>query len=259
MGDIIKQHLLNTLSNGLRLDERKFEDFREIFVEYGISSKSAEGSARVKIGRTEVVAGVKLDVAEPYPDNPDEGTIIVNMELLPLSSPAFESGPPSIASIEMSRVVDRVIRESKSLDFKKLCIKKGEFMWTVLIDIYPINNDGNLFDAASLAAIAALKDARFPKLDKDNKVDYNEKTSKKLPLESEALACTVLKIGNYFIVDPSVDEESAADARLTVGVLENGTLCSLQKGEDVALSIDDIDKMVDIAIKKTKDLRRALK
>ncbi len=259
MGDIIKQHLLNIFSKGFRLDGRKFDDFREVFVEYGISSKSAEGSARVKIGKTEVIAGVKLDVAVPYPDNPDEGTIIVNMELLPLSSPSFESGPPSIASIEMSRVVDRVIRESKSLDFKKLLIKKGELMWTVLIDIYPINDEGNLFDAASLAAIAALKDAKFPKLDKDNKIDYNEKTNKKLPLESEALACTVFKIGNHFIVDPSVEEESAADARLTVGVLEDGTLCSLQKGEDTALSIDDISNMVETAIKKTKDLRKALK
>lgn len=259
MGDIIKQHLLSIFSKGFRLDGRKFDDFREVFVEYGISSKSAEGSARVKIGKTEVIAGVKLDVAVPYPDNPDEGTIIVNMELLPLSSPAFESGPPSIASIEMSRVVDRVIRESKSLDFKKLLIKKGELMWTVLIDIYPINDEGNLFDAASLAAMAALKDAKFPKLDKDNKIDYNEKTNKKLPLESEALACTVFKIGNHFIVDPSVEEESAADARLTVGVLEDGTLCSLQKGEDIALSIDDISNMVETAIKKTKDLRKALK
>lgn len=259
MGDIIKQHLLSIFSKGFRLDGRKFDDFREVFVEYGVSSKSAEGSARVKIGKTEVIAGVKLDVAEPYPDNPDEGTIIVNMELLPLSSPAFESGPPSVASIEMSRVVDRVIRESKSLDFKKLLIKKGELMWTVLIDIYPINDEGNLFDAASLAAIAALKDAKFPKLDKDNKVNYNEKTNKKLPLESEALACTIFKIGNHFIVDPSVEEESVADARLTVGVLEDGTLCSLQKGEDTALSIDDVSNMVETAIKKTKDLRKALK
>ncbi len=259
MGDIIKQHLLGIMSKGFRIDGRKFDEYREIFVEYGISSKSAEGSARVKIGKTEVVAGVKLDVAEPYPDNPDEGTIIVNMELLPLSSPAFEAGPPSIESIEMSRVVDRAIRESKSLNFKKLCIREGELMWTVLIDIYPINDEGNLFDAASLAAIAALKDAKFPKLGKDDKIDYNERTNKKLPLEREVMACTILKVGNNFVVDPAVEEENAADARLSVGVLEDGTLCSLQKGDDVSLSIEEIDNMVELAVKKTKELRKALK
>src|SRR3989338_11595432 len=167
MIDITKEHLIELFGKGFRLDGRKFDEYRKIEVEYGISSKSAEGSARVKIGKTEVVAGVKMGVGEPYPDNPSEGTIVVNMELLPLSSPEFESGPPRIESIELSRVVDRAIREGKALNFKKLCIREGELMWMVLIDIYPVNDDGNLFDAASLAALAALKDAKFPKLEND--------------------------------------------------------------------------------------------
>lgn len=259
MKDIVREHALGFMSKGMRLDGRKFDEFRKVEVEYGVSSKSAEGSARVKIGKTEVVAGIKLDVGEPYPDNPDEGTIIVNVELLPLSSPEFESGPPSVESIEMSRVVDRAIREGKALDFKKLCIKKGESMWTVLIDIYPINDDGNLFDAASLAALAALQDAKFPKLLDNDKIDYKERTNKKLPLERLALSCTVCKIGNYFMVDPTPEEENLVDARFTVGVLEDGTICSLQKGGDYGLNFEDVEKMLDIAVSKTKELRKVLK
>lgn len=257
MSNITREYILGLLDKGFRLDNRKFDEYRPISVEYGISSKSAEGSARVKIGKTEVIAGIKLEVGEPYADSPDDGTIVVNVELLPLSNPEFESGPPGIDAIELSRVVDRAIREGKGLNFKKLCIKKGELMWTVLIDIYPINHDGNLFDAASIAALAALKDAKFPKLEGD-KVNYNESTKEKLPLEKLPVSCTVLKLGNHFIVDPSIEEEDISDARLTVGVLEDGTLCSLQKGGDSSLSIDDIANMVEIAIKKTKETRKAL-
>ena len=258
MIDITKEHLIELFGKGFRLDGRKFDEYRKINVEYGISSRSAEGSARVKIGKTEVVAGVKLEIGKPYSDRPDEGSIMVSMEFLPLSNPEFESGPPGIDSIELSRVVDRAIREGKALNFKKLCIKPGEEMWTIMIDIYPINDDGNLFDAASLAALAALKDAKYPKVDDHGKVKYQDLSNDKLPLEKLPLSCTVYKTGNTFLVDPNTEEEAVTEARLTIGVLENGELCSLQKGGNEGLTPEDIDLMVDIAIKKTKEMRKAL-
>src|SRR3989339_1078431 len=117
------------------------------------------------MGEQEKRVGNKRKVGEPYPDTPNEGTIIVGAELLPLSNPEFELGPPGIQAIELARVVDRGIRESKAIDFKKLCIEPGKKIWMVIIDICPINDAGNLFDAASLAALAALKDTRYPAFD----------------------------------------------------------------------------------------------
>src|SRR3989338_4890943 len=147
----LRSHILGLLDANTRLDGRKLTEYRKpITVEYGVV-KTAEGSARVKIGETDIIVGVKLEVGEPYPDTPNEGTIIVGAELLPMSNPEFEPGPPQIQAIELARVVDRAIRESKALDFKKLCIEKGEKIWMVIIVIFPINDAGNLFDAASLA------------------------------------------------------------------------------------------------------------
>lgn len=254
MTNIIKDHLLSTLKKGARPDGRGFYEYRPITIEYGISPKSAEGSARVTIGRTEVVVGVKTEIGEPYADKPDEGSIMVNAELLPLSSPEFESGPPGIDSIELSRVVDRAIREGKAMDFKKLCIKSGEKMWIILIDIYPINDEGNLFDAAALGALAALKDAKFPEVLND-KIQYGELTSQKLPLQRLPVSCTILKIGDALVVDPGKTEEAQADARLTIACLEDGTICALQKGGDKGLSVEDINRMVEIAQEKTAELR----
>src|SRR3990167_6803795 len=190
MTHLTTQYVQSLAEKSLRLDGRHLNTYRDITIETGVSSKSAEGSAIATIGATRVVAGVKLEVATPYPDRPDEGTIMVNAELIPLSSPDFESGPPSIDSIELSRVVDRGIRESKCLDFKKLCIKPREKMWIVIIDIYPLNNDGNLFDAAFLAAMAALRDTKFPGYDEEKgMVDYKEKTKKGLPLAKLPTSC----------------------------------------------------------------------
>src|SRR3990167_1904107 len=149
----LRSHIIGLLNAGVRLDGRKLTDYRgPIEIERGII-KTAEGSARVRIGETEVMVGVKLEVGEPYPDTPGEGTIIVGAELLPMSNPEFELGPPGIQAIELARVVDRGIRESKALDFKKLCIKEGENIWMVIIDICPLNDDGNLIDAAVLATL----------------------------------------------------------------------------------------------------------
>ena len=257
MTDKTRIHVINYLNKDTRYDGRKKDKYREISVEKDIS-KSAEGSARVKIGDTEVLAGIKFEVGQPYPDIPEEGTMMVNTELIPMSNPEFEPGPPGIQAIELSRVVDRGIRESKAFDTKKLCIKKGELVWTVIIDLIPINDSGNLFDACALAAMLAVKQARFPKLEGD-KIDYKSLTNKKLPLIAEPVSVTVLKIGEHFIIDPILEEEAVMDARLTVALLKDNTLCAMQKGGELPLSEKDIETMIDLATEKAKELRKYLK
>ncbi len=250
-----EEFIQGLINKNERIDGRKFDEYRKpILVELGVSAKSAEGSARVKIGETEVVAGVKLAIEKPYPDRADEGTIVVNAELLPLSSPDFESGPPGIDSIELSRVVDRGIRESKSINFKKLCMKEGEKVWMVYIDIYPINDAGNLFDAAALAALAALRDAVFPVYDAEKELVTYEKTKTKLPLEKTPISVSVIKIRGKYLVDPIIEEEHAAEARLTVVSSDDTHICAMQKGGPTPLTIEEIDDMVTIALKKRKEL-----
>ncbi len=183
--DNSKEHLLKALAKNVRYDGRKLTEYRDIKVKYNISG-SAEGSASVKIGETEVLVGVKLAIEEPYPDTQDRGNLMVNAELRPISSSKFEPGPPGDQAIELARVVDRGIREAKAIDVKKLCIKEGEKVWSVMIDVCSLNDAGNLFDAAALGALAALKNARFPK-ETGGMIDYGEKTDKPLPINTEPI------------------------------------------------------------------------
>ena len=252
----MREHLLKTLENGIRYDGRKLDQFRDISITYDIS-KSAEGSAEVRIGNTRVLVGVKMAVEKPYPDTPDSGNLMVNTELTPLASPKFESGPPDINSIEIARVIDRGIRESKAIDTKQLCITVAEKVWSVMVDVIPLNADGNLLDAGALGALAALKKARFPKYE-DNIIDYMTKTDKHVPLVREPIAVTVFKIGPHFLVDPIPDEEEHADARLTITVTGDNKLCALQKGGEEPLSIDDIETMITMALKIAPMLRKKL-
>ncbi|MBI2448915.1 exosome complex protein Rrp42 [Candidatus Pacearchaeota archaeon] len=258
MSNLTKERIHDYLRAGKRFDGRGLFDYRDIVIETGIS-KNAEGSARVKIGDTEVVAGVKLGVSEPYPDSPDEGALISGVEHLPLSSPHFESGPPSIHAIEMARIVDRGIRESGFIDFKKLCIKEGEKAWTVFLDIYSINDAGNLMDASALAAVAALKTAHFPEYDKDaDKVIFGSLTDKKLPLtESMPITLTYYKVNNAFILDPISLEEESSDMRISIAMSRQGKkviINACQKSGEVTVAKDELISILEKAMDKWKQI-----
>jgi exosome complex component RRP42 len=252
-----KRHLSESLAKGVRYDGRKKDEFRQIEIKTGFIV-TAEGSAHVKCGETEVIAGVKMSVEKPYADTPDSGILMVGAELLPISNPKYESGPPGADAIEVARVIDRGIRESKSLDNQRLCIKVGEKVWTINVDICPLNDDGNLIDVGSMAAVAAILNARFPAFDGE-KVDFKVKTDEPIPMMRLPIAITVLRIGDDFIVDPTELEELALDARLTVTTIDDDRLCSIQKGGAGTLSIAEIEKMIDLAVNKAREIRKLIK
>ena len=253
-----RNHILKALKKDIRYDGRSLKQYRDLEIQRGVA-KTAEGSARVKLGDTEVMAGIKMQVEEPFPDTPNEGKLMVGAELIPLSNSEYELGPPGIDSIELSRVVDRGIRESKCVDTSKLVIESGSKVWSIWCDIIPINSAGNLFDAAFLATLAALQDAHFPAYDTETGVvDYKNKTDTKLPMEHVPIAVTVLKIGDQMLVDPLPPEEEALDARLTVTVTGDNKLCAMQKGGISSVSAEDIDKMASLALEKSEELKQHL-
>ncbi len=236
-----KNYLISLLNEGLRLDNRGFFDYRKIKLKKGVI-KNAEGSAYVEIGNTKVLCGVKIEISEPFPEFPEEGIIITNLDLTPLCS---EDVPPELIPIEaeLGRIIDRGIRESKLIDTKQLVIEKGKHVWSILIDIAVLNDDGNVIDAGGLAAYIALKDAFFPELYKDENdkyvLNYKKKTNKFLPVNKIVLPFTFAKIGNHLVIDPSKEEELLADVIFVVG-RDNNYIYSLQKSKEGVLKKEDI-------------------
>ena len=255
--------LKQMFAQGKRFDGRGLLDMRPITVETNVSN-AAEGSARVRLGKTEVIAGVKLAPGTPYPDSPDRGNLIVSGDLLPLASPRFEPGPPGFEAIELPRLLDRAIRESHMIDLLKLVIKPGEKVWTVYIDVYPINDDGNLVDAATMACLVALKTANIPALNENNQVDYDKPATGKLhvSVETMPLSFSFFKLGTKYISDPTREEEEAMQVRITFGISKwNGQymINSFQKSGVTPFDRTEIEEIVSLLPKKYEEVIERLK
>ena len=255
--DLTSRRIREYMAEGKRFDDRKLDEFRDIKIDLGISKK-AEGSASVKVGKTEVWVGVKMSVMSPYPDSPDKGNLMVTAELLPLSHKKYEYGPPKFAAIELGRLVDRAIRESKLINFKELCIVEGEKVWNLFIDVFSINDDGNLLDAAVIGALAALTSAKMLTYNKEEeKVDYENHSKDGIPLTDKVpLNFCVHKIGDKVFLDPTVEEEAASEGRLVLAMIPETPvrICSMQKSETANLTPEDFANMLELAETKHKTL-----
>ena len=244
-----RDYVTGLVRQGKRADGRSLDQFRDAIIEVG-EIKTANGSAKVKMGKTLVLVGVKVEHAKPFPDRPDSGVLIVNAELLPQASPTFEVGPPREEAIELARVVDRGIRESEMLDLDKLGIKSGEDVWAVFVDIDVLDHDGGLIDASALAALAALVNVKPPQ-------DENWKLPE-FPIMKRPISVTVAKIDDKLVVDPCLDEERVMDARLSMATDEDGNIRAMQKGGRGQFTPEELDQAYELALAKGNELRAKL-
>jgi len=248
ISEIRKDFIYNLILKGERADGRNFDQYREISIERDVIKK-AEGSALVKLGSSQVLVGIKMQPGEPFPDSPNRGVIITNAELVPLASPTFEPGPPNEIGIELARVVDRGVRESKAVDLEALCIVPGKQVWIIFIDVHILDDCGNILDAASLGAIAALLTTKVPASKFGLGDDFM------LPVKDIPIATTAIEFNDVLMFDPGVDEETIANTKLTVITTANGDICGMQKSGTGVLKPEQIYRIVDIACEKAKEIR----
>jgi len=254
-----KAQILELLEQGKRIDGRALDEPREITIEINAIPK-ANGSARVRLGDSEVLCGVKIQPDRPFPDMGDKGIFMCTAELLPLSHPTVETGPPQAPVIELARVVDRGIRESHMVDVSQLVIEKDKSVVGVFADIVVIDYDGNLFDACSYSAAAALLTSTTPKWTMvDDKVTLVDGEESPLPTTTIPVSVTMGKIGNHIIVDPNGDEWASMDARITITSDSDGNICALQKGGNDGFTQEEINQCGEISVKVGAKIREKLK
>lgn len=254
--ELQRTKVADVLAKGKRISNRANDEYRKIEVLTNVS-ENANGSARIRLGDTDVIAGTKYGMGVPYPDSPDKGAISVGAELTPLASPLNEVGPPSPNEVELSRVVDRAIRESHTVDLSAMCITPGEKVLSLFIDIYAVNDAGNLLDASSMAALVALNNTRLPKVE-EGTIIYGEYEGM-LKLANQPLLATFSKIGNTVIVDPDLGEEKAAFARFSFGSTEKGVITAFQKMGSGTFTHEELEQAIETGLKNGKAVRKALK
>ena len=251
---IKSESLISMLKRGLRSDQRDLVSPRNITIEVGVVEK-ANGSALVKLGKTQVMVGVKIEPGRPFPDTPDEGVLQVNSELVPMASPVFEPGPPDENAIELARVIDRSLRDPKAIDLKSLVIRPGEKAWVLWVDVYVLDYDGNYFDASMLGVMAALMNTKLPEYEETESgelIVHRDKLATPLKLNKRVVLVTTAKIGDYIVVDPNLDEELIADARLILAFDEEGNIVGAQKSSIGGYTRSELSRAIEVSRKASQ-------
>ncbi|KAG2671130.1 hypothetical protein I3760_14G119200 [Carya illinoinensis] len=259
-----KKFIETALQSDLRIDGRRPFDYRSLSIKFG----REDGSAEVQLGQTHVMGFVAAQLVQPYKDRPNEGTLSIFTEFSPMADPSFEPGRPGEAAVELGRVIDRGLRESRAVDTESLCVLSGKLVWAVRVDLHILDNGGNLVDAANIAALAALMTFRRPECslggeDGQEVVVHPAEVREPLPLIVHHLpiAVTFAFFSNEssVVIDPTHYEEAVMGGRMTATLNANNDVCAIQKagGEGVLQSV--IMQCLRIAGQKAYDITTKIK
>ncbi|XP_067857929.1 exosome complex component RRP42 isoform X1 [Heptranchias perlo] len=186
-----KVYVMHGVQDDLRIDGRGCEDYRHIEIETDVVSNTS-GSARVKIGHTGILVGVKAEMGTPKLERPNEGFLEFFVDCSANATPEFEGRGGEDLGTEIANTLYRVFDNSSSLELKALCITPREHCWILYVDVLLLECGGNLFDAISIAVKAALHNTRIPKV----RVLEDEEGSKEIELSDDPYDCIRLNVEN---------------------------------------------------------------
>ncbi|MBA0558151.1 hypothetical protein Golob_015182, partial [Gossypium lobatum] len=241
-----------------------------------------DGSSEVQLGQTRVMGMVTAQLVQPYRDRPKEGILSIFTEFSPMADPSFEPGRPGELAVELGRIVDRGLRESRAVDTESLCILAGKFVWAIRIDLHILDNGGcsysvpinifcgnrNLVDAANIAALAALLTFRRPECslggeDGQEVIVHPPEIREPLPLTVHHLPIAIsfgfFSNESILVIDPTHNEEAVMGGRMTTTVNANGDICAIQKsgGEGVPRRV--IMQCLQLATSKAASITKQIK
>ena len=248
---IRRSHLIKLANEGKRLDGRRMDMMRDLEI-YSDVISDYDGSARIRLGGTELIAAIHIEKGRPYPNLPESGTMHTTLQMHPMASPRFGKEDMATESVEISRVIDRGIRNSGAIDMDSLVITPGEEVWSLFVDILVIDFDGNLFDSSHMALIKALETTPLP----FSRYDMGE--NKRIPIQGIPISTTFVKLGGKIMYDPTALEERVADARITLVIDDDSHLRSLQKGGRGVFNTEEIMETFKRSTGAASELRRAL-
>ncbi|CAL1602153.1 unnamed protein product [Knipowitschia caucasica] len=251
-----RDFLLKAIEEKKRLDGRQTYDYRNIKITFGTDY----GCCFVDLGKTRVMAQVSCELVAPKESRPNEGVLFFNIELSPMASPAFEQGRQSELSVKLNRQLERCFRNSKCIDTESLCVVSGEKVWQIRVDVHTLNHDGNLMDAATVAAITALCHFRRPdvSIQGEEITVYTPEEREPIPLSIYHMPISVsfsfFQQGTYLLVDPCEREERVMDGLLMIAMNKHREICSIQSSGGIMLLKEQVLRCSKIASVKVSEI-----
>ncbi|KAE8630486.1 hypothetical protein XENTR_v10000838 [Xenopus tropicalis] len=229
--------LLQAIAERKRLDGRQTYDYRNIKITFGTDY----GCCIVELGKTRVLCQVSSEIVTPKMNRPTEGILFFDLAISPMAFPGFEMGRNSELSVKLNRLLERCLRNSKCIDTESLCVAAGEKVWQIRVDLHLLNHEGNIIDAASIAAIAGLCHFRRPDVSVQGEevTVYTPEERDPVPLSIHHMPICVsfafFQQGIYLLVDPSEREERVMDGLLVISMNKHREICTIQSSGGIML------------------------
>ncbi|XP_007944637.1 exosome complex component RRP45 [Orycteropus afer afer] len=251
-----RRFLLRAIEEKKRLDGRQTYDYRTIKISFGTDY----GCCIVELGKTRVLGQVSCELVSPKLNRATEGILFFNLELSQMAAPAFEPGRQSDLLVKLNRLLERCLRNSKCIDTESLCVVAGEKVWQIRVDLHLLNHDGNIIDAASIAAIVALCHFRRPdvSVQGDEVTLYTPEERDPVPLSIHHMPICVsfafFQQGTYLLVDPNEREERVMDGLLVIAMNKHREICTIQSSGGIMLLKDQVLRCSKIAGVKVAEI-----
>lgn len=263
-----KTFLEGGIAQDLRNDGRGRHHFRNFSVDAGIIPQ-ANGSARVRLGATDVIASVKAELGKPKSSRPTHGKIEIAIECSPTAAPEFGGRGGQELSLELARALQRSLLGGQSgagaaIDLSALGIFDGKLCWDLYIDGLVLSSGGNLLDALAIAVKAALSNTGIPKVEvtsaatseqeadfdvSDNPDEFSQLDTSRVPV-----VVTLTKVGRHYIVDATAEEESQMSSAVSISVNSMGHVCGITKRGGAGLDPSVLLDMISVAREVSKTL-----
>ncbi|CAB9525251.1 complex component RRP45 [Seminavis robusta] len=173
-------------TKALRLDGRTSEQVRPVRLHMGRWDHGAE--CTVEWGNTRVTSLCTAELVRPNLDRPNEGQLVISVDLSPSASPSFRQAPPfttgagiagggqgpnyagnnqRLQANRILRCLEKIVLTGGTLDVEALCLVPAQWVWRFHLALTILDDAGNPMDAAVMAAIASLRHYRKPHVDLD--------------------------------------------------------------------------------------------
>ncbi|KAK3942986.1 ribosomal protein S5 domain 2-type protein [Diplogelasinospora grovesii] len=256
-----KQFVIQALQSNLRLDGRKFDQYRPLEVSFG----EQYGVVEVKLGKTRILAKASAEVTVPYVDRPLDGIFTIATELSPMASPAFEVNRPTETEVLLSRLLEKTVRRSGALDTESLCLVAGQKCWHVRVDVHILSHDGDLIDAACFATVASLRHFRKPDTSIENGVltVYTPAEREPVPLGwLHSPFCVTWSFygdeGEIAVLDATWLEEAVRVGSCTISLNRHGEICQIAKLGGTPVEALSLLQCTSIALVRVKEFSALL-
>lgn len=139
MADILlseaeKVYILHGVQENIRNDGRSRQDYRPMELETGIVSNS-NGSARLRLANSDIIASVKCEIDVPLANRPNEGKLEFFVDCSANATPEFEGRGGEELAMEISNTLQKTYSSPNAFDLKLLCILLKQQCWKLFIDV----------------------------------------------------------------------------------------------------------------------------